>query len=87
MHNFFHGNWDSVVGYGLDELEVGVRVSVGSRIFPSPCLSERLWGPPSPTSTGGFSTGLKLPGREADHSPSASVKVMKTSTPPNVFIV
>jgi hypothetical protein len=42
---------DSVVGiatgYGLDDRGVGVRVPVGSRIFPSPCCPDRLWGPPS----------------------------------------
>jgi glucose uptake protein GlcU len=39
VHNFFRSR-DSVVGiatsYGLDDLGVGVRVPVGSRIFCSP---------------------------------------------------
>jgi hypothetical protein len=42
---------DSVVGittgYGLDDRRVGVRVPVGSRIFSSPRLPDRLWGPPN----------------------------------------
>jgi hypothetical protein len=41
---------DSIVGiatgYGLDDLEVGVRVPVRSRIFTSP-YPDRLWGPPN----------------------------------------
>jgi hypothetical protein len=45
------GSWYSAVGiatgYGLDDRAVGVRVSVGSRIFSSPCRPDRLWGPPS----------------------------------------
>jgi hypothetical protein len=32
-------------GYGLDDRDIGVRVQVGSRIFPSPRRSDRLWGP------------------------------------------
>jgi hypothetical protein len=40
---------DSIVGiatrYLLDYRGVGVRVPVGSRIFTSPCRSDRLWGP------------------------------------------
>jgi hypothetical protein len=39
-------------GYGLDDLGVGVRVPVGSRIFCSPHLPNRLWGPPSLLSNG-----------------------------------
>jgi hypothetical protein len=49
-------NWDSVVGiattYGLDELGVGVLVSVGSRIFSSPRRRDRLWCPPNLLSNG-----------------------------------
>jgi hypothetical protein len=39
-------------GYGLNNLEVGVRVLVGSRIFSSPRHPDRLWGPPSALSNG-----------------------------------
>jgi hypothetical protein len=31
--------------YGLKDGGVGVRVSVGSRIFSSPRGSDRIWGP------------------------------------------
>jgi hypothetical protein len=34
-------------GYGLDTRGVGVRVSVGSRIFSTPRCSDRIWGPSS----------------------------------------
>jgi hypothetical protein len=34
-------------GYGLDDRRVGIRVSVGSRIFVSSYRSDWLWGPPS----------------------------------------
>jgi hypothetical protein len=47
---------DSVVntatGYGLDDRGVGVQAPVGSRIFSSPRLPDRLWGPPSLLSSG-----------------------------------
>jgi hypothetical protein len=45
------GSRDSSVGiatgYGLDDRGVGVRVTVGSRIFFSPRRPDRLWGPPN----------------------------------------
>jgi hypothetical protein len=51
--NFFPLN---VVGiattYGLDDQEVGVRDSVGSRIFSSSRRPDRLWGPPNLLSNG-----------------------------------
>jgi hypothetical protein len=44
-------NRDSAVckatGYGLDDRGVGVRVSVGSRIFSTPRRPDGLWGPPN----------------------------------------
>jgi hypothetical protein len=47
---------DSVVGlatgYRLDDQGVGVRVSVRSRIFSSPCHPDQLWGPPNLLSNG-----------------------------------
>jgi hypothetical protein len=80
-------------GYGLDDKGVGVRVPVGARIFNSPCRPDRLWGPASLLSNGyggALSLGVKLPGREADHSPRTSAEVKKTwiytSTPPYVFM-
>jgi hypothetical protein len=49
-------NRDSVVGiataYGLDDRGVGVRVTVGSRIFFSPRRPGRLWSPSSLLSNG-----------------------------------
>jgi hypothetical protein len=43
-----------------------------------------------PMGTGGFSLGLKRPGREAQHSPSASAEVKNawsySSTPQHVFM-
>jgi hypothetical protein len=39
-------------GYGQDDRGVGVRVPVGSRIFPSTCHPDWLWGPPSFLSNG-----------------------------------
>jgi hypothetical protein len=58
---FFYPNsyvWsrDSAVGietsYRMDDREVGVRVSEGSRIFSSSLHPDRLWGPPSLLSNG-----------------------------------
>jgi hypothetical protein len=46
-------------GYGLDDRGVGVRVPVGSRIFSSPRLPDRLWGPPN-RGGGLFPRGVKL---------------------------
>jgi hypothetical protein len=39
-------------GYGLDDQEAGVRVSVGSKIFSSPNRPYRLWGPSNLLSNG-----------------------------------
>jgi hypothetical protein len=80
---------DTVVGiatgYGLDDREVGVRVPVRSRTFSSPCLPDRLWGPPN-----FLSNGYRGPGCEADHSLPASAEVKKMwiyiSTPPYAFM-
>jgi hypothetical protein len=46
------GAVDIATGYGLDSREVGVRAPVGERIFSSPWLPYRLWGPPSLLSKG-----------------------------------
>jgi hypothetical protein len=40
---FFHNL--IATSYWLDDRDVRVRVPVGSRIFTSPCRSDRLWGP------------------------------------------
>jgi hypothetical protein len=64
-------SWNSVAGittdYGLDR-GVGVRVPVGSRIFTFACRPERNWGPPSSLSDGYSFPGVKLLGRESDHT-------------------
>jgi hypothetical protein len=39
-------------GYWLDDREVGVLVLEGSRIFISPCRSDRLWSPTKLISNG-----------------------------------
>jgi hypothetical protein len=86
---------DNTVGiatvYGLDGLEIGVRVPVASRIFSSPRCRDRRWGPTQPSSQGApgtLSSEVKRPGREADHSAPTSVEVKKiciyTSIPPYV---
>jgi hypothetical protein len=37
-----------VTDNGLDDREVGLRVSVGSRISSSPHRPDQFWGPPNP---------------------------------------
>jgi hypothetical protein len=75
----------TAAGYGLDDGGVGVRGSVGSRIFSSARRPDRFWGPPSLLSNGygAPSPGVERPGREADHSPptSAEIKEMWSINP------
>jgi hypothetical protein len=91
------GSRDSAVGiatgYGLDSREVGVRVPVGARFFRSPSRLHRFWGsaqPPIQWVPGTLSPEIKLPGREADHSPPSCAEVKSTwiytSTPPYAFM-
>jgi hypothetical protein len=75
--------------YGLDDREDGVRVPVGSKIFSSPRCPYRLWGPANFLYSGYrgiFLRGVKRPGPEADHTPTAGANIKKmwiyTSTPP-----
>jgi hypothetical protein len=51
-------------GYGLDNRGIGVRVTVGSRIFSSPRRPDRLWDPTAsyPRGTGGSFPGVKVAG-------------------------
>jgi hypothetical protein len=79
--------------YGLNDREVGVRVTVGSRIFTSPNRLGRLWGPPQFLPNwyrGPLSPVVKQPGRESDHSSPTTAKVNKTwiytPIPPYVFM-
>jgi hypothetical protein len=56
----------------------GVRFTAGARFFCPPRNSNRFWGPPSFLSNGYrriFSPGIKLPGREADHSHPSGAEV------------
>jgi hypothetical protein len=78
-------------GCGLDDLGVGVRVLVGSRIFSA--LSRPALGrtqPPIQRVRGTLSPGVKRLGREADHSPPTSTEVKKmwmyTSIPAYAFM-
>jgi hypothetical protein len=71
---FILGSRDGVVGiatgYELDDVGVGVRVPVRSRIFSSPRCPAWLWSPLQPPFRwvpGALSPGVKRTGREADH--------------------
>jgi hypothetical protein len=86
-------SWDSsvgiVTGYGLEDRGVGVRVSLGSRIFSPPRRQGPALGPMKPPIQWvpeDPSPGVKRPAREADHSPPSSDEVKKmwiyTSTAP-----
>jgi hypothetical protein len=68
-------------GYGMDDRGVGDRFPVRSRIFYSPCLPNRLWGPPNLLSNGYrglLPCGVKRPGRETDHSSPNNAEVKKS---------
>jgi hypothetical protein len=74
---------DSVVGIatGYGRVKNFLHVAqTGSRVHPTSY----------PMGTGGFSSGVKRPGHEADHSPQASAEVTKmwidTSAPPYIFM-
>jgi hypothetical protein len=76
-----------VTAYGLNDRGVGVRVSIGSRIFSFFCISRPALRPTQPPIewVPGFPRGVKRPERETDHSPPNSGKVNKmwiyTATP------
>jgi hypothetical protein len=76
-------------GYGLDDRGVGDRVPVGSLHHVVQTGSGAH--PASYTmGTGDSFSGVKRPGREADHSPPTNAEVKKmwiyTSTPPHGFM-
>jgi hypothetical protein len=79
--------------YGLDDRGVGFRVPVGSRNFLFSTSSRPAMEPIQPPIQwvpGAICTGIKRPGREADHSLPNSTEVKKiwiyTTTPPYVFM-
>jgi hypothetical protein len=88
MHLSVHWGVGIATGYGMDD-QRGRSSSPGwPRIFSSPILPDRIWGPPNPPIqrvTGALSPGVKRQGREDDHSPPTNTGVKKiwiyTSTP------
>jgi hypothetical protein len=65
------------IGYGLDGQG---SIPSRARLFPSPQLSDEVWGPPSFLSSGYWgeiSPGVKQQGHEADHSLLSSSEVKK----------
>jgi hypothetical protein len=62
------GSWAGIAM--SDSWTTGIRFPAGSRFFPSPQCSDRLWGPHSPIKwvLGYLSLGAKQPVHEADHS-------------------
>jgi hypothetical protein len=71
-----------VIGYGLDEREVGFRVPVWSN-FSLLHIVQTGSGAHSasyPMGNGGSFPGVKWQGREADHSPPTSAEVKKIWT-------
>jgi hypothetical protein len=54
--------------YWMDDWGAGVRVPVESRIFFSPKLPDRFWGPASYQN----GTGIKRPGPDSNHWPTES---------------
>jgi hypothetical protein len=90
-------SWGSLVGiatgYGQDDRAVGVPSPGRVKNFLFSTLSRPALGstqPPNQWVPGALPPGIKLPGREADHSPPASAEVKKiwiyTSTHPHAFM-
>jgi hypothetical protein len=81
-----------VTGYGFDDKGVEVEVPVRSRFFHLQIVQtgSGVYLTSSPMGTWGSFPRVKWPGREADHSTSASSEVKKmwiyASTPPYVFM-
>jgi hypothetical protein len=79
---YLFGEVGIATGYGLNDLGIGVRVSVGSRIFSFRRRPDWLWGPPSLLPHG--YRGLSGQGMKLATPASAEVKKMwiYTFTPP-----
>jgi hypothetical protein len=69
-------------GYVLDDQGVGVRVSVGSRIFTPACCPYQLWGAEHPKQwvEGAPSQGEKQRERKADHHLQLVLKSIEHGT-------
>jgi hypothetical protein len=73
---------DMVTGYGMRDRGIGIRVSVGSRIFSAssrPALGSTQ--PPLQWVPGALFQEVKKPGREAAHTPTASAEVKQIRSP------
>jgi hypothetical protein len=72
-------SWSVVVSIvtRLRNKRFGVRIPVETRLFSSPKLPDRLWGPPSFVFNDHRRSfqEVKRPGREANHSPPSSAEV------------
>jgi hypothetical protein len=69
---------DSSVGIALDNRGSGIRFPAGLGIFLLTTASRTALGPTQPPiqwTPGALYMGVKLPGREADHSPPSSAEV------------
>jgi hypothetical protein len=74
------GSSGSIVSdYGLDDWAIEVQPPTGADFSSSPCIQTGSGAHPAsyPMGTGGSFPGGKVrPGRDADHSPPSSAKVM-----------
>jgi hypothetical protein len=66
-------------GYGLDDRRIAVRVTVGSKCYLDVVQTDFTPHQAHIQSVPGvLSPGVKLPGRETNHSPSTTAEVKKT---------
>jgi hypothetical protein len=73
----------TATAHGLDDREIEVRVPMGFKNLNFSIPSRPILGPTKPPIQcvqGALYQGVKLPGREAQHSPPTSVEVTKTPT-------
>jgi hypothetical protein len=81
-----------VLGYGLDDQGFESRQGLGIFLFTT--VSRLALGPtqtPNQWLPGALSLGVKLPGREADHSPPSTAEIKNswsyTTTPQHTFML